>query len=230
MKIATLFILLCAVPIFGQSTKSTSTKTTQTAPVIKLTPKDKLKKAVQASQKQKRVSIEAETTVQNKTFLSIAEYIAPDRYTSKDFRDGLLFKEAIEIASQRYQKKDDLWIKVRKDPYPLREQFFDVFFPIKLYSSKGDFIKIKNVSVVELEEITLEEKKYSRYKYTISYREFDWLDSGIAFVNQLNGMIERLETDNCGLFGSTRATWKYDYEKPVSIAAPKDYIVRDWIN
>lgn len=229
MKIASLLIVLCAIQLFGQSSESQSTKTARRTPVTKLTPKDKLKKAVQASQKQRRLSVEVETTIQNKTFLSVTEYVAPDRYSSKESRDGIPFKEALEISGQRYQKKNDQWIKVRKDPFPLREQF-ELLFPIKLYSLKGDVIKIKSVSVVELDETVSDGKRYSRYKYSISYRELDWLDSGIAFVNQSNGLMERLENESFGIFGSTTGIWKYDYEKIVTISAPKDYIVRDWID
>lgn len=229
MKIATVFILLCAFPVFGQSTKSKSTGSSQTISAKPLTPRDKLKKAIQVSQKQERISVTIESTIQGKNFLAIAEYLAPDRYSSKESRDGIPLKEGIEISGQRYQKKNGQWVRVRKDPFPLRDQFFDFLFP-QLYSRKGDAIRIKSVSVKELDETTSDRRSYFRYEYSIAYSEFDWLDSAIAFVNKSTGLLERLEATNQGMFGLVKSIAKYNYEKDVTISAPKDFFVKDWID
>lgn len=175
MQRAAILILLCALSIIGQPARSKSTKPKQTTPAPLVTPQEKLKKTILASKKQRRISVTVESTIQNKSFLAIAEYLAPNRYSSKEYRDGILFKESVEIAGQRYHKKDDQWIRVRNDLIPLREQFFDLLFP-QLYSKKGDAIKIKSVTVKELDEITFEGRRYFRYGYSISYFDFDWHD------------------------------------------------------
>ncbi len=79
-------------------------------------------------------------------------------------------------------------------------------------------------------EAVSNEKKYLKYNYAISYKDFDTVESGIAWINQENELLEKLETENCGLFGATKAVWNYYYDKEIQIEQPKDYIEKDWIN
>lgn len=191
--------------------------------------KSYLKDAVAKSKQQKMVSIVVLTKVQGREIISRFEYAEPDRYYMHETDNARVNKEAIEIAGQRYQKKDNQWVKVRKDPFPLREQF-DSYFPIKLASTRSDLIKLKNSSVALVKNSDAERLESKMFRYTVTYIDFAPADSGLVWVNSTTGLLESLETTGHGLFGPAVLTWKYDYSKKVVIEAPKVHIERDWID
>ena len=230
--LVTFFIGLFVNNILGQKViqKSVGTNNKTQRPLsANSNPKEQLKNAVLKSQKSQSISVKVELIVQNKQFVTAFEYLAPNRYSLFETTSGIAVKEAVEISRQRFQKKDNQWVKTRKDYFLLREQL-DLYFPIKFTSLKSDIIKIKEVKVTYLGEDFSGEKKYSKYQYTISYKGFDNIDSGVAWVNQTTKFLEKLETENFGLFGATKALFNYHYDKEIKIEEPKNFIVKDWIN
>lgn len=195
-----------------------------------VTPQAKLQEAVTLSRDQKAIRVTTEVFVQGKNRSGVFEYVAPGRFYSKLFFPDGKIREAIEIDRQRYQKHEDQWVKVRKDPYPLREQFFEFYTPIKFISDRSDVIKIKSVKVDSLGAETRKGKSYLKYAYTISYKNYEPVEVGVAFVNTSNGLVEIIEAENCGLFGFAKALWTYEFNDPGRIESPANYVVRDWIN
>jgi hypothetical protein len=212
--------------VFGQTANKTSKakKVGQTA----INPKNQLKNAVAKSKNSKKVRIEIESKIQNKEIASKFERVAPDRFSFVDKVAGKITKEAIEISKQRYQKKGEQWIKTRKDYAPLRDQY-DMFFP-NLTSKPDDIIKITKLEVTLSDKETVDGKNYQKYAYSIFYDEMDNVDSGVAWINDESGLLERLETQTVGLFGAANAVWIYNYDDLIIIDAPKDFIEKDWIN
>jgi hypothetical protein len=194
-----------------------------------LTATRELATAVSRSLRQPRFIVTIDVEIQNKQVKSIFEYRAPNMYHMLETHSDGLVKEAIEIAGRRYQKKDQQWIKVRKDPYPLREQV-ENHFPIKFTSKKDDLIKIKKAGAAFVGEEIIDGKTYRKYEYSIAFRGLDTLDTGIAWVNTSNGLLEKLFNNNRGIFGPVESRWSYDYRAEVIIVPPEKFIERDWID
>lgn len=223
-----LAIIFCAVGVFAQKTKSTSKATAKTANSV-LTPKKQLENAVIKSKRSEKVRVITEVSLGSNEVVSTFEYAAPDKFYLFEKVSGKTVKEVIEISKQRYQKKNDQWIKTRLDYYPLRDQFGDVF-RIKFVSKRDDAIKIKKVTVDSLGEETLNNKKYQKYNYSIFYDDSTFNELGMAWVSDTNGLIERCEVESVGLFGKSKSVWNYIYDKEIKIESPKDFVEKDWVD
>ena len=81
-----------------------------------------------------------------------------------------------------------------------------------------------------LSEEYINEKKYRKFGYSISYSGWDVVDYGVAWVNQSSGLLGRLETKTNGLLGQTTGVFNYFYDQEIVIDPPKDSIERDWID
>ncbi len=228
-KVLALFLIgFCTVGVFAQKTGLAS-KSNKKATDLVLTPKRELENAISKSMKAEKFRIKVQGNVLNNEIFSTFEYLSPDRYRFVDTISGKSVKEAIEIAKQRYQKKNDEWVKTRLHYAPLRNQLIAVF-PVKLNSKPGDAILVKNVKVNLLGEEYIDEKKYRKFGYSVSYSGWDVVDNGVAWVNKSSGLLERLETKTDGLLGQTTGVFNYFYDKEIIIDPPKDFIERDWID
>lgn len=212
-----IFLFLYTVNIFGQKTDKT------------LSPKQQLENAIAKSKKEKNIRRVIEITIQNKDILSTFAYSAPDKFYLLEKVSGKVVKEAVEIAKQRYQKKDEQWIKTRLDYVPLRDQWED-FFPVKLCSKKKDAIEVKNSKVDFPGEEKMNENAYLKYEFAVTYVDLDYTDQGTAWINKNSRLLERVETKTVGLFGPVKSFWNYYYNEEINIEAPKDFIERDWVN
>lgn len=229
MKIFGLLFLTfaCATFVFAQKTKVVSK--TKKAAVVPSHQRE-LENAVAKSMRARSLRITTDFIIQGKKVFSRFEYSSPDRFSLFETVDGKVNKEAVEIARQRYQKKDARWIKTRKDYYPLRDQY-DSNFPIKLRSKPSDYVKVKSAKVLLSGEEIIDGKKYLKYSYTASYVDFAGFDSaGFAWINVDSGLLERLETRERSLFGPVSAVWNYFYDQEIKIEKPNDFIERDWVD
>jgi hypothetical protein len=228
-KILSLFLIcFCTVGVLAQKKKTVS-KTSEKATESILTPKKELEAAIAKSKQSEKIRVVAEVSLGSNEVVSIFEFSSPDRFHLFEKVSGKVVKEAIEIEKQRYQKKGEQWIKTRLDYVPLRNQFADIF-RIKFISNRDDAIKIKNVKVILLGEETLNEKKYRKYGYTIIYNYSEFNESGIVWVSENAGLLERIETESAGLFGRTKSIWTYIYDKEIKIEPPSDFIEKDWVD
>ncbi|HQU85389.1 MAG TPA: hypothetical protein PKY59_19770 [Pyrinomonadaceae bacterium] len=223
-----LAIGFCAAGVFAQKTKSTSKSSVKTVSAV-LTPKKQLEDAVIKSKRSEKVRVIAELSLGANEVISIFDYVSPDKFYLLEKVSGKTVKEAIEISKQRYQKKNEQWIKTRLDYFPLRDQFGDVF-RIKFVSKRDDAIKVKKVTVASLGEATLNDKKYQKYRYSILYDDSTFNESGTAWVNQSNGLLERCEVESVGLFGQSKSVWNYIYDKEIKIESPKVFVEKDWVD
>ena len=229
MKKLLLIILIgiYTINVFGQKTNKIVPETKKAGTTAN--PKKQLIGSIERSKKVKKVSITLESKVQNKEISSLFEYVAPNRFHFIDRLFGKVIKEAIEIAGQRYQKKDEQWIKTRKDYLPIRDQY-DVNFP-QIVSKPDDVVKINKLEVTLLDKDLIKEKSCQKYRYTITYDDFDNInDSGIAWINDETGLLEKVETETIGFFGPAKSVWNYNYDTDIVIEAPKNFIERDWID
>jgi len=222
--LAGFFISFCIVNVFGQKTK-TESKTNIQVTKSSLTAKKQLENAVLKSTKATKVRVTFETNIQNKEITSTFEHLAPNRFYLLEKISGKVNKEIIEIGNQQFRKKDEKWTKIKMDFYSvtLKEQF-DIFFPIKLSSKKGDYATVKRAEVNLIGEEVFNESKCRKYRYSVSYKELDSIDSGVAWINESSGLLERLETEGGGLFGQLKTVWNYFYDKEIKIEMPKDFI------
>lgn len=189
--------------------------------------KSRLAESIALSKRQERVTIRVDVKIQGRDITAHYCFAAPDRYHTSDTENGKILKEAIEISGQRYQRKGDEWVKVRKDPYPIREQI-DTWFPIKLNAARDDVFKLRSATVAALPDNDMADSQ--KYSYVVSYHDFDPKDSGVAWVNSKTNLLQKIQTAGHGLFGLASSVWIYDYQVPVSIEAPKSYVERDWID
>ena len=56
------------------------------------------------------------------------------------------------------------------------------------------------------------------------------MECGTVWVNQENGLIERVETEGFGIAGKFGAVWTYDYGKNSNIEPPTSFIEKERIN
>lgn len=184
--------------------------------------------AVALSRSQPDYTITIDTSVQKKSVFGTFRR-SGNRYAMLETRSDGFEKEAIEIAGQRYQRKDKEWVKVRKDPFPLREQV-DSYFPLKFISRKSDPIKVKNPVVVHEGEEMVDGLMCEKYRYSVKVDLLDIVDSGAAWVEKSTGLLKQLEIDSVGIFGPVTSIWKYEYGKANKIEPPQTFVERDWIN
>lgn len=218
-----------AATVFGQKTRTAQRSKTNPS-VRESSAKSKVLTAVERSKQQDVISKRIQISVQGKQLNSLFEFAKPDRFrlfeTSPDKED----RESVEIAGQRYMKSKAQWVKVRKDFYPLREQFFDLFFPAQFSPKRGDVFKIKSVSVSPAGTSEQNGTQYEKYAYNVSYSGVSADESGVVWISQETGLITLVETTGVGLAGAFTALWTYEYGKKVTIDAPLSFIEKDWIN
>src|SRR5688572_27473263 len=115
-------------------------KNDKAAPKYGQNPKLEFITAVSKSKRAKHYRITSNSNFSSNEISSVFEYSSPDKYY---LLVNLPRKriETIEIKGQRYEKKDDLWIKTKLNPLPLRETFGDLLFP-SVQNTKDSLFKI----------------------------------------------------------------------------------------
>lgn len=229
MRRFAVLVLICSLVVVAGAQKTSPAKTGKKSQPKPSQPYDELYVSLLISKKAPRVRAVAEVTLGQNQIVSTFEYLAPDRFRLYETNNGREDKEAVEIARQRYQKKDAQWIKTRLDYLPLRDQFGNVF-QLVFSSSRTDVIRVRNVTVDFVGVETKGKIEYRKLSFSTSYNEPGLDNSGIAWINAKSGLIERIEITGGGLFGRASSVWNYYYDSAIKIEPPTDFIEKDWVD
>jgi hypothetical protein len=213
---------------FGQNSPGGRSKASLSA--RRLSAKGELLASIERSKSEPVIAKRILVSIQAKRVDSLFEYAKPDKFRLYETVPDVAPRESIEIGKQRYIKYKGEWVKVRKDLYPLREQFVDTFFPARFASAPDDVFKLKRATVTSLGKIDRDGSRFRKYRYLISYTDSQFDEGGTAFINDDTGLVEIVETEGVGLFGRFSAVWTYDYGKRLLITPPQSYIEKDWVN
>lgn len=225
-------LFIFSINVFSQSSspKKTNQDKVNISKEKSLTnPKTFLENAIIKSKQARKVRVSVDSSIKGNQISSTFEFLSPNKYKVVDIVSGKVTKIIVEIAKQRYQLFNEKWIKTRKDYFPLRDQV-DSFFPIKFRTNPDDIYEIKSSFVEQLEDEKIENRETKKFSYTIKYDGLEIVDSGIAWVDKKDGLLVQLETNSNGILGQVNGKWKYLYDVEITIEAPKDFVVQDWVN